>query len=332
MEFLLFLEAIFTFCDPAMQYAGLNVLPVWTAFAIAGGLYAVVYVFKAIGLLVMAKKQGKTKLAWCAFIPFASTFLLGELAGELRFGSVKVKHLGIIAMVMELIYTFSGVFVIGWQANLISGGSYIVERVLNNAGDVIGYTTVFEGVSQQLQTLLNVFSVIELVFRFVQLIAFIFLNIAFFRRYAPLSYIWMVLFCAILPPVEAFLVFAYRNRKPIDFDAYMKERAERIRRAQQAQFGPMGKTRTDRTLTVRTRTGRTRTRTRLPSRMTRSESFPPRARSSLRRVRTAMRTAVRTRTATISFREPQTAASDRAAPRGEPPAFSLRRSDVRGLH
>lgn len=240
MEFLLFLEAIFTFCDPAMQYAGLNVLPVWTAFAIAGGLYAVVYAFKAIGLLVMAKKQRKTKLAWCAFIPFASTFLLGELAGELRFGSVKVKHLGIIAMVMELIYTFSGVFVIGWQANLISGGSYIVERVLNNAGDVIGYTTVFEGVSQQLQTLLNVFSVIELVFRFVQLIAFIFLNIAFFRRYAPLSYIWMVLFCAILPPVEAFLVFAYRNRKPIDFDAYMKERAERIRRAQQAQFGPYG--------------------------------------------------------------------------------------------
>lgn len=153
---------------------------------------------------------------------------------------MKVKHLGIIAMVMELIYTFSGVFVIGWQANLISGGSYIVERVLNNAGDVIGYTTVFEGVSQQLQTLLNVFSVIELVFSFVQLIAFIFLNIAFFRRYTPLSYIWMVLFCAILPPVEAFLVFAYRNRKPIDFDAYMKERAERIRRAQQAQFGPYG--------------------------------------------------------------------------------------------
>ena len=241
MEFLIFLQYIFQLCDPAIQTSyGINVLPVWTAFAIAGGLYAVVYVFKAIGLLVMAKKQGKTKLAWCAFIPFASTFLLGELAGELRFGSVKVKHLGIIAMVMELIYTFSGVFVIGWQANLISGGSYIVERVLNNAGDVIGYTTVFEGVSQQLQTLLNVFSVIELVFGFVQLIAFIFLNIAFFRRYAPLSYIWMVLFCAILPPVEAFLVFAYRNRKPIDFDAYMKERAERIRRAQQAQFGPYG--------------------------------------------------------------------------------------------
>ena len=60
------------------------------------------------------------------------------------------------------------------------------------------------------------------------------------REIAPLSYIWMVLFCAILPPVEAFLVFAYRNRKPIDFDAYMKERAERIRRAQQAQFGPYG--------------------------------------------------------------------------------------------
>ena len=241
MEFFIFLKYIFQLCDPAIQVSyGINVLPVWTAFSIAGGLYAVVYVFKAIGLLVMAKKQGKTGLAWCAFIPFASTFLLGELAGELRFGSVKVKHLGIIAMVMELIYAFSGVFVIGWQANLISGGSYIVERVLNNAGDVIGYTTVFEGVSQQQQTLLNVFSVIELVFSFVQLIAFIFLNIAFFRRYAPLSYIWMVLFCAILPPVEAFLVFAYRNRKPIDFDAYMKERAERIRRAQQAQFGPYG--------------------------------------------------------------------------------------------
>lgn len=241
MEFLIFLSAIFQFCYPEIQRNyGFNTLPVWAAFAIAGALYLVVYGFRAAGLFVMAKKAGRKKLVWCAFVPFASTYLIGELGGDMRFGGVKVKHIGIIALVAEFIYTFCGVFVISWLGYFFASGSYILTPVTNSAGDILYYTSVLDGVSVALQRTLNVFNVLQMIFSIIQLLVFVFLNIAFFRKYSPVSFIWMVLLCALVPIVEAFLIFAFRNRKPIDYDAYMRARAEQARRMQQAQYGPYG--------------------------------------------------------------------------------------------
>src|SRR5699024_5409566 len=60
---------------------------------------------------------------------------------------------------------------------------------------------------------------------FVNLIADVFLFIAFFRVYAPDSYIWMVVLCAIFPFLFGFFAFAFRNRKWWDANAYRRARA-----------------------------------------------------------------------------------------------------------
>lgn len=101
------------------------------------------------------------------------------------------------------------------------------------------YLTIFfaESVPAWLVNTMNFFSIFCTIFYFIWLVLFIFLCMSFFRTYASASYIWMVVLCAILPVVTGFLIFAFRNRSPIDYDKYMQERMERIRRAQQAQYG-----------------------------------------------------------------------------------------------
>ena len=60
------------------------------------------YVFLGIGLFTMAKKR-KMKIAPLAFVPFASTFLIGKLVGEINFFGKKIKRLGLYAMLVEIV-------------------------------------------------------------------------------------------------------------------------------------------------------------------------------------------------------------------------------------
>lgn len=241
MEFIVFLEALFQFSYPDVQYYyGINPLPPYAAFIIAAALFAVVYGFKAAGLFVMAKKQGKTKLLWCAFVPFASTVLMGELAKPIPMGGAKVKHLGWAAAAFELAYTFLGVFLISWHAYFIAEGAYMLSPVSDGTGTLIGYEFDWVNVDAQFLKVLDGINIAAYVLSFVQIIPFVFLNIAFYRSYAPLSYIWMVILCVFFPFVGGFLVFAYRDRPAVDYEGYMRARAEQIRRVQQAQYGPYG--------------------------------------------------------------------------------------------
>lgn len=242
MEFIIFLEAIFQFSYPDVPYYyGFNPLPPYAAFIIAAALFLVVYAFKAAGLFVMAKKQGKTKLLWCAFVPFASTVLMGELAKPMPVGTAKIKHLGWVAAAFELAYTFLGVFLISWHAFFISEGLYSLNPIADEAGTLIGYEFAWINVNGQFLSALSGINIASYVLSLVQIIPFAFLNIAFYRTYAPLSYVWMVILCVFFPFCGAFLIFAYRNRTPVSYEDYMRARAEQIRRARQAQYGPYGR-------------------------------------------------------------------------------------------
>ena len=75
----------------------LIVLAVWALF------YVISYVFKGIGIYTIAKRQGK-EYPWLAFIPFARTFLHGELAGDIRLKNKSIKNPGIWLLVMPFIF------------------------------------------------------------------------------------------------------------------------------------------------------------------------------------------------------------------------------------
>lgn len=239
MEFFVICGIVFTFADPyeAMRF-GFNKMDTWIVWVIAAALYAVIAVFKAIGLFVMAKKQKKTKLLWCAFLPFASTYLIGELAGEFRLGRTRVKHIGLYAMIAEFLTCVSCAMLYVPQSYIFMDDS-LYEIVLETIGNqqywVFRYT-----LPDWLNTFVTAAEILEMIFYLIELIAFVFLYMAFFKAYAPASYIWLVLVCVLFSYAAAFIIFAFRNRTPVDYEQIMRARMEQIRRAQQAQYGPYG--------------------------------------------------------------------------------------------
>lgn len=65
--------------------------------------YLISYIFKAIGVYTMAKRQ-KMDYPWLAFIPFARVYLQGELAGRIGLKNKTIKNPGIWLLALPFIY------------------------------------------------------------------------------------------------------------------------------------------------------------------------------------------------------------------------------------
>ena len=235
MEFIELAGFILQFSYPYAKTVYGFSIPAYIALIVAGGIFLALHACKAAALFIMAKKQGKKKLLWCAFLPFANTFLIGELGGEVKFGNLRLKHVGVVAMLAELVFVACRGFVLGYYAYAFHNGFTYFE-VENN---MIGWGFNEGVLTDGMYTALNACEIAGYILSFVVIIAFIFVNIGIFRKYAPDSYIWMVVLCALLPPVEGILLLVFARRTPVDYEKYMRERIEAIRR-QQAQYGPYG--------------------------------------------------------------------------------------------
>lgn len=236
MEFIELAGFILQFSYPYAKTVYGFSIPAYIALIVAGGIFLALHACKAAALFIMAKKQGKKKLLWCAFLPFANTFLIGELGGEVKFGNLRLKHVGIVAMIAELFFVACRGFVLGVYAYAFQNGKTWFEFEENMIGWGFNEGVLTDG----MYTALNACEIAGYILSFVVLIAFIFVNIGIFRKYAPDSYIWMVVLCALLPPVEGILLLVFARRTPVDYEKYMRERIEAIRRRQQAQYGPYG--------------------------------------------------------------------------------------------
>lgn len=236
MEFIELAGFILQFSYPYAKTVYGFWIPAYIALIVAGGIFLALHACKEAALFIMAKKQGKKKLLWCAFLPFANTFLIGELGGEVKFGNLRLKHVGVAAMLAELVFVACRGFVLGYYAYAFHNGLTYFE-VENN---MIGWGFNEGVLTDGMYTALNACEIAGYILSFVVLIAFIFVNIGIFRKYAPDSYIWMVVLCALLPPVEGILLLVFARRTPVDYEKYMRERIEAIRRRQQAQYGPYG--------------------------------------------------------------------------------------------
>ena len=236
MEFIELAGFILQFSYPYAKTVYGFSIDAYIALIVAGGVFLALHACKAAALFIMAKKQGKKKLLWCAFLPFANTFLIGELGGEVKFGNLRLKHVGIAAMLAELVFVACRGFVLGYYAYAFHNGLTYFE-VENN---MIGWGFNEGVLTDGMYTALNACEIAGYILSFVVIIAFIFVNIGILRKYAPDSYIWMVVLCALLPPVEGILLLVFARRTPVDYEKYMRERIEAIRRRQQAQYGTYG--------------------------------------------------------------------------------------------
>lgn len=80
-----------------------TVLMVYLLIFVVWGIYSLIcYIIKGIGLYTIAKDQGED-YPWLAFVPFARTYLQGELGGEIVLKKKSIRNPGIWLIVLPFI-------------------------------------------------------------------------------------------------------------------------------------------------------------------------------------------------------------------------------------
>ena len=211
--------------------------------AIIVGLLAVAaFVLQGLGLYKMGKKAGCTRL-YLAFVPFANVLLIERLSGEVTFFGHKVRRLGLIALIVEILSAVYHILLAySMYVLFVKNSGYIVERPVEFYGVVMKIID-WQGLSgtalvwYQVYNLDAVHSLVGLA----EAVVLIMLYIGFFKRYAYRNAVWFSVLGMLVPFFPQVAIFCLRNRNRIDYEAMLRARQEAYRRQQQQwQGGPYG--------------------------------------------------------------------------------------------
>ena len=206
---------------------------------IAAGVFVLCLVLGGFGLMKMAKREGK-KHVWMAFVPILNTWYAGHIAGEARFFGQKMKRAGLYAAIAE------GLYCILTAVRYISTFLFLpyskIELDTSYSEEGIQYiVTDPQRLPGSLRWLYDFdlgFQILGYVLNLIMIVFLCVVFIALFKKYYARSPILMTFFCAILP-FRAFVLFAVRNNKPVDYDAYMRRRMEEAAR-RSSPYGSYG--------------------------------------------------------------------------------------------
>lgn len=219
-------ELVFMFVSTFIKDKKLiNVIGVATVITFAAWL--VMFILQGVGLYKMAKKRNMRK-KFLAFIPFANVYYMGKLAGDSFVFGQRMKNSGLYAMIAETVFSslFITALILQYSLYFQCGNPLRVYGVFPY-WDVVG-----DGLSNTLVSFYMVIVRLLLVFQLIAAILMIILLSALYRKYAPKQY-FLLGFLTILFPVRYIIIFAIRNRKAIDYEAYMRARREAYIRQQQ---------------------------------------------------------------------------------------------------
>lgn len=216
----------------AVTQGGVTLEQLYICFGIAGGVMLLCLILGGIALQTMAKKQN-VKNAWLGYLPFANTYFAGKIAGEASFFGQRMKRVGLYAMLAEIVYAGLNVLHI---VIIILLSPYLIP-IKQDAGVTYRYEGVPDTLNWALTAETPVYA-LSYIFQIVQFVFFFVLFVALFRKYYARGPFLMTFLCAFLP-LRAFVLFAVRNNAPVDFNSYMRRRAEEYVRQQQ-QYGNMG--------------------------------------------------------------------------------------------
>lgn len=208
--------------------------------AVAAAVYLVCLILGGIGMHVMAKKRNM-KHSFLAFLPFANTYYAGKLAGDCKIFGKKVKHMGLITMLAEIVYVAASVFSLVMFFGVLRPEHY--EVVLSSSGAFDGAKFQINKMPVALRWMVSAKTVSEIltsVFSFVLFFCMVVLFNSFYRKYYARSPFVMTILSAFLP-LRGIVIFAVRNNTPIDYDAWMRRQMEEMaRRQQQMNMGGYG--------------------------------------------------------------------------------------------
>lgn len=222
----------------AEEYVAAFRLNLIICLGVAAGLYLVGQIMGGIGLYTIGKRAGH-KNPWIGFVPFLNTWYAGKIAGETNFFGQKMKRAGLYATLIEVLYVALEVFVLVLNF-LRLNPAYFTEEIDPYYG-FTGYTTRRElmGANQWMYDAMTYCDIAGYLLWFLMIIFFCVLYTSFFRKYYARGPILLTFLCVLLP-FRGFTIFAVRNNAPVDYNEYLRKRAEEYARRNAPYNGGYG--------------------------------------------------------------------------------------------
>lgn len=232
LEIAQFFSQIFTTITEdmtAVDVAAQMLLEFFICIGAAAGMFILTLILGGIALNTMAKKQGRKGSA-LAYLPFTNTYIAGKIAGEATFFGQKMKRAGLYAMIVELLYAAVGICRI--VANImLTRPEYLTLQ--KDAATGYSYweisSILVPAQDQWLCGVLNYGYIVTLVLDFFAFIFLFVLFLALFRKYYARGPVLMTILCTFFP-ARGFVLFAVRKNTPVDYNEYLRRRAEEYAR------------------------------------------------------------------------------------------------------
>lgn len=178
------------------------VLLVWAIFSLGS------YILKGIGMYTIAKRLG-IEYAWLAFVPFARTYLHGELSGKILLKKRSIQNPGIWLLALPFLYSaiYSLFYAVIWFmgfGTLMKVGTYNYApyNLDINTGSIMGIIVVS-----------LIFMIFALAYAAFYKALEVLVNHQILERFTSknMSVVHAVL-CTVIPMYESICLFAMRNR------------------------------------------------------------------------------------------------------------------------
>ena len=229
-------EAFGNFDLNTSRYANLLLIDAIAALGLAG----VFFLFRGVALYCMAKKRGLRR-KWMAFVPFANILLTGRLAGETTFFGQRIKRAGLYAMLLQIAVTMIALSYMFADVYLHQSGCVDYQPIEESLGQ---FSAHFQG-GTRFEKLLYTYAyevsyLLDMIFGLMGKVLMLVLLSALFKQYSPEKHTWMTVVTLFVPPAYCIIIFVFRNRKPVNYQAYMQAKREAYFRRQQQWYGQGG--------------------------------------------------------------------------------------------
>lgn len=209
----------------------------WVQLLVGGICFAIVFVFQAIALFTIAKREGY-KNKWMAFVPFLNTYYIGVCAQKNKFHTVDARTIGLLTAVFEFIlFAF---YVLYYVACYLVSGYEVEQATVITFFGVTRTATEYSlvGVPEKLAWAAWMYNYMyRYILRFVDLLFLVCqvcLLITFFQTYACRRYVLFAV-TSILFPIQGILFFVVRNNKALNYKEFLRNEQARVYRMYQQQ-------------------------------------------------------------------------------------------------
>ncbi len=204
-----------------------NLIPLYACIG-GAALFAALFVVQGIGIYTMAKKRSMSN-RWMAFAPFANIWYLGKLAGDCQFFGQRMKRGGLYAMLGQILATLM-------TCAMIAAETYLwYNHGAPKLADAV-YWTGLTGFSYAVAQFYDISAYLTSIFQLVcEILLFVMLT-SLYKQYAPRNYFALSMLTLFVPVSRFIIIYVLRDRKAIDFNAYMRARQEAFARHRQQRY------------------------------------------------------------------------------------------------